>query len=136
MILKEWSIDELVVAAITLEHDLRGSWGGNYVGRIEHLIYLCELICDRENKIKPKARAKKEFVAKLRGTPDLMAAALNDISVGNAELNNEWGKDGRVFRDNGAFYDMTLPGVGKTERVRQFLNEVMEYPEHYWVAGK
>ena len=132
MRLKEWSIDELVVAAITLEHDLLGSWSGDYNGRIEHLIYLCELICDHENAVRPKAKAKKEFMAKLRGSPDLMAVALNDIGVGTDELNNEWGQDGRVFRDNGAFYDMTLPETGKTERVIEFLKNAVECDDLIW----
>ncbi len=130
--MKDWTIDELVVAAITLEHDLRGSWNRNYSDRIYELIFICELICDHENAIKPKSRAKKEFINNLRGTPDLMAAALDDIGISNSELNNDWGVDGRVFRDSAAFYNMTFPAKGKTERVIEFLKNIVDCDDYHW----
>ncbi len=126
MLMEDWTIDELVVSAITLEHDLRGSWNSNYTGRIFELIHVCERIIDI------KIEKKDKFVNALKATPNYYDAAMHDIDVSHGELDNEYGYDGRVFRDAGGLYDMTMPEKGKTKRVIEFLEITVECDDYHW----
>ena len=103
--------DELLVAISTLAQDLRGDWSCNYNSRIETLQILLSSL---------------ERVCPERG-PEIREME----SVCIDQLDADYGIDGRYFR--GCYLYMDGPDSGKTDECREFLLDVLNYPEYTWV---
>ena len=123
---KDWTLDELQVAITTLEHDLRGSWAGNYNGRLERLEEICTAMVHAFERTD-----KQTFVAKLQSGLDYADMANYDIVVASQEYDRVM-QDGRVFRDCAAFYNVELAEAGKTGRVISWLTITVDCDDWHW----
>lgn len=131
---RDFSIPELTELAATIERDLRGSWADRYIERMEILLKVLEVIQAFQEPLTPES-----FLDRLKNPHSLEAikqAALIDSGIARKEISeSEYYQDGRVFRDYGKFYNAVFHD-GRTQRVREFLQDNLEYPEHTWVGAK
>lgn len=105
--MQNFTIEELKTAIGHLMLDLRGSWGSNYKERILTLIELLERLIKLDSD-------KHRF----------------DLNVARQELEDLY--DGRIFRDSCSLYNYNS-NEGSTQRVFDFLELHLEFPEYYQI---
>ena len=103
--MQEFTIEELKTAIGLLMLDLRGNWGDLYIERMDEVMNMLILLIEKEDNI--------DYKKDLRIT-------LNEIAEP---------EDGRIFRDMCSLYGYSSE-EGKTQRVKEYLNEIMTYPEY------
>jgi len=105
--MENFTVEELKTAVGGLMLDLRCNWGFDYVERMEEVELLLEYLID----------ADKENMKDYK----------SDLSTTRCEILEP--EDGRVFRDSCFLYGYSSD-EGKTQRVRDYLLEIMTYPEY------
>lgn len=102
--LKEFTIEELKTAIGLLMLDLRGNWADLYAERMDELMNMLIFLIEKEDNTDYKKDLK--------------------ITL-NERIEPE---DGRIFRDMCSLYGYSSE-EGKTQRVKEYLDEVMTYPD-------
>lgn len=104
---EELTIEELKTAIGCIMGDLRGNWAFEYNDRMIEVKELLEALIEKE----PKNKDYKE-----------------DLKITESEINEPY--DGRIFRDECNLFGYSSE-LGKTKRVKEYIDNVVTYPEYY-----